>query len=119
VTAFIHVLSAIAFVAAIWIAISAARMKRDINRARARLRWIQEEAQRAVQLLESRDRDRIMTGLQTLVALNVPEVRLEALQKIAALAKSADPAVAACASDTLDQVLPAVSAPARSSRKKN
>ena len=107
----LHALSAVVLLASAWIAVSALRMKREIRNKEERLAWLQDEAVRAVMLLQSQDAGRILTGLQTLGALNVREARLQALQTIAALVHSNDPAVAACASDTLQQMLPAISAP--------
>jgi len=105
----IHVISALVLAAAAWVAVSALRMKRDIDRKQKQLTWIHGEASRALEQLSSKDSSKVLTGLQTLGALNVRDVRLEALQKIAVLAHSENPTVAKRAGEALEQMLPTVS----------
>lgn len=110
----LYVISAAAIVATLWLVVSAVRAGRAAQKKQQQLTWIYEEARRALNMVNSDNEDRVVTGLQMLCALNEPESRLAALHRIAELTKSDNPTVAETAETTLDLILPTVGNPSES-----
>src|SRR5215471_12354521 len=96
----LYALSILAGVFAVWAVAAAIRLRRRMSKNLQRLTWIKTEARRAVDLVNSNDEGRVITGLQTLAAINERSARLAALQRIAELAKSENAVVAAHATRT-------------------
>jgi hypothetical protein len=105
----INVAAALVLLIAVWFVWSAARIYRNIRKTRDDLKWVHQQADRAVRQVNSTDRDSVLTGLQTLGALHVQNARLRVLNRVATLAKSDDDVVAKHASNTLEQMLVQVS----------
>ena len=73
----------------------------DARHKRSQVKWLRQQVDRALQLLESVNRDDVITGLQTLSVLNDPIVRMLARGLITKLINNEDEEIAAQARATL------------------
>ncbi|MFL6274461.1 MAG: hypothetical protein ACJ74G_04555 [Blastocatellia bacterium] len=73
-----------------YLAVAAYRLRRVARLQYEQILWIQDQAQRALTQMQSKDPDTVVTGLQNLRALTDPNVALEALETLEKLIQSSN-----------------------------
>jgi hypothetical protein len=105
-TTVIYVSSAAALLLAVWVVVSAFRVRRHTRLKEQQLDWIRQQSVRALEMVKSSDDSQVIAGLQTLSALKERKSRLAALNRVVELTKSENPAVAEHAEATFREIVP-------------
>ena len=108
-TVVIYACSCVALAFAVWVVVSAYRVRRKTIDRKQQLQWIREQSGRALEMVNSDNEMHVITGLQTLTALKEPQSQLAALTRVVELTKSQNPAIAEHAEATFREIVPTVS----------
>lgn len=101
----LYLLGGIFVAGTVWLARATFRERRQAQANYEKIQWILKQLERALEQIESDDEDEILAGLQVIVALPEPEIRLRALSRLNELAQSSNPRVSHCATVAINKLI--------------